>query len=177
MKKTLATTLLLTIFLSACGSEPEKKMSDAEAQKFFATLEDARNQARQNAEINARMYRAESPRLENTRLVTHGDSTQSADCPQGQHACKLYACSSGKPYTTRKEYRWGAPRVQFAAVLVNAQADARYQWQARLRLIVKSCEGKLCSAHTKTIIGESNEESILYRRRIHCKRRRSTGVL
>lgn len=83
MKKTLATTLLLTIFLSACGSEPEKKMSDAEAQKFFATLEDARNQVRQNAEINARMYRAESPRLENTRLVTHGDSTQSADCPQG----------------------------------------------------------------------------------------------
>lgn len=83
MKKALTIILASAVFLSACGKEPEKKMTDAEAQKFFATLEDARNQARQNAEINARLYRAESPRLENTRLVTHGDSTQSADCPQG----------------------------------------------------------------------------------------------
>ena len=82
MKKALTIILSTTLLLSACGKK-EEKMTDAEAQKFFATLEDARNQARQNAEINARLYRAESPRLENTRLVTHGDSTQSADCPQG----------------------------------------------------------------------------------------------
>lgn len=72
MKKALAIILSTTLLLSACGKK-EEKMTDAEAQKFFATLEDARNQARQNAEINARLYRAESPRLENTRLVSHGE--------------------------------------------------------------------------------------------------------
>ena len=49
----------------------------------FDTLEDARNTGRENALFNAATYRAENPRLEGTRIVSHGDSTQGPDCPQG----------------------------------------------------------------------------------------------
>ena len=49
----------------------------------FNTLEDARNQARSNAEFNAAAYRSENPRLQGMKIVGHGDSTQSSTCPQG----------------------------------------------------------------------------------------------
>ena len=49
----------------------------------FDTLEDARNTGRENALFNAAAYRAENPRLEGLRIVSHGDSTQAPDCPQG----------------------------------------------------------------------------------------------
>lgn len=49
----------------------------------FDTLEDARNTGRENALFNAATYRAENPRLEGTRIVSHGDSTQANGCPQG----------------------------------------------------------------------------------------------
>ena len=39
--------------------------------------------ARDNALWNAAAYRAESPRLDGTQIVSHGDSTQSPECPQG----------------------------------------------------------------------------------------------
>ena len=40
MKTAIAIILSITILLSACGKK-EEKMTDAKAQKFFATLEDA----------------------------------------------------------------------------------------------------------------------------------------
>ena len=49
----------------------------------FDTLEDARNTGRDNALFNAAAYRAENPRLEGLRIVSHGDSTQAPGCPQG----------------------------------------------------------------------------------------------
>lgn len=50
----------------------------------FQTLEDNRNTARENALTNAQAYRAENPRFdEGFKIVTHGDSTQSPECPQG----------------------------------------------------------------------------------------------
>ena len=49
----------------------------------FDTLEDARATGRVNALFNAAAYRAENPRLEGMRIVSHGDSTMTAECPQG----------------------------------------------------------------------------------------------
>jgi hypothetical protein len=49
----------------------------------FDTLEDARSQARANALWNAKMYVAENPRFDNHQIVSHGDSSQTPDCPQG----------------------------------------------------------------------------------------------
>lgn len=49
----------------------------------FDTLEDARATGRDNALFNAAAYRAENPRLEGMRIVSHGDSTQTPECPQG----------------------------------------------------------------------------------------------
>lgn len=80
MKKTsLALALVLAIAgLSACG--PQSKEAEGVS---FATLEDARTQARANGEYNAQLYRAENPRFTNHKIVSHGDSTQTNECPQG----------------------------------------------------------------------------------------------
>ena len=66
---------IAALLLAACsGQEPVS----------FNTLEDARAQSRANAEFNAQAYRIENPRFdEQWKLVTHGDSTQTNDCPQG----------------------------------------------------------------------------------------------
>lgn len=78
MKKT---TLILAIFaaigMTACGKANHQEPVS------FATLEDARQQARSNGEYNAQLYRAENPRFSDHKIVSHGDSTQSPDCPQG----------------------------------------------------------------------------------------------
>ena len=78
----LVTGALVVLTLTACNSKPAPVTKLDEAVNF-STLEDARNQARVNAEFNAQLYRAESPRLSGFKIVTHGDSTQSNDCPQG----------------------------------------------------------------------------------------------
>lgn len=84
--KNKLTTLALCITLGAsfvgCSEKPQK-MSVEDSRKMFATLEDARNQARENALFNAATYRAENPRLEGSKIVSHGDSTQSVDCLSG----------------------------------------------------------------------------------------------
>lgn len=63
------------VALTACGKKEEPVA--------FATLEDARAQARANGEYNAQLYRAENPRFTDHKIVSHGDSTQSPECPQG----------------------------------------------------------------------------------------------
>lgn len=73
--KRIAIALCAALALSACGSKEEPVS--------FATLEDARAQARTNGEYNAQLYRAENPRFTDHKIVSHGDSTQSPDCPQG----------------------------------------------------------------------------------------------
>ncbi len=72
MKKILA--LFAVAILAACGGKDNVS---------FNTLEDARTQARANAEYNAAAYRSENPRLQGLKIVSHGDSTQTATCPQG----------------------------------------------------------------------------------------------
>lgn len=74
MKKTSLIAALAAVFALAGCSKPEVG---------FDTLEDARNTGRENALFNAAAYRAENPRLEGLRIVSHGDSTQAPDCPQG----------------------------------------------------------------------------------------------
>jgi hypothetical protein len=67
--------LIAIASLAACGKKDEVK---------FDTLEDARSQARANALFNAQAYRAENPRFdEGFKIVSHGDSSQTPDCPQG----------------------------------------------------------------------------------------------
>lgn len=67
---------LLTLTLTACSPSIEEVS--------FATLEDARTQARANGEFNAQLYRAANPRFDGRfKLVGHGDSTQTNACPQG----------------------------------------------------------------------------------------------
>lgn len=68
-----AAALVAITSLAACKDE---KVS-------FQTLEDARAQGRANAEFNAQLYRAENPRFTDHKIVSHGDSTQSPECPQG----------------------------------------------------------------------------------------------
>jgi hypothetical protein len=64
---------LFAVYIAGCSSD---KVS-------FATLEDARAQARANAEVNARAYARENPRMTGFDIVGHGDSTQTEACPQG----------------------------------------------------------------------------------------------
>lgn len=60
--------------LAGCG---QQKVS-------FNELEDQRAQARENALFNAQLYRSENPRFDQRyKIVSHGDSTQSQSCPQG----------------------------------------------------------------------------------------------
>jgi hypothetical protein len=49
----------------------------------FDTLETARAQAKENAEFNARGWRTQAPAYADLGLISRGDSTQSAKCPQG----------------------------------------------------------------------------------------------
>jgi hypothetical protein len=58
--------------LAACGQEVA-----------FETLETARKQARENAEYNARKWRADTKVHAEANIVSRGDSTQAPACPQG----------------------------------------------------------------------------------------------
>lgn len=64
---------ILGCMISGCGRQ----------EVAFDTLEQARAQARENAEWNAQTFRANDPRFEGLKIVTRGDSTQAPDCPQG----------------------------------------------------------------------------------------------
>jgi hypothetical protein len=49
----------------------------------FQTLEDARAQARENAEFNAKKWRADTKLFSDANLIPKGDSSQAPACPQG----------------------------------------------------------------------------------------------
>lgn len=49
----------------------------------FDTLETARKQAKENAEFNARAWRAQAPVTAELGILSRGDSTQAPSCPQG----------------------------------------------------------------------------------------------
>lgn len=70
--------MMLALFALAAlaGCDSKKEVS-------FDTLETARAQAKANAEFNAKAYRAENPRFDSHQIVSHGDSSQTPECPQG----------------------------------------------------------------------------------------------
>lgn len=69
--------LAVCVLLSAAGC--------AKREVAFDTLETARKQSKENAEFNARKWRADTKIYsgDNFNLISRGDSTQSPDCPQG----------------------------------------------------------------------------------------------
>lgn len=75
MKKSLLLIALIStaLSLSACGKK----------EVAFDTLESARAQAKENAEFNARKWRADTKAYVDSNMISRGDSTQAPDCPQG----------------------------------------------------------------------------------------------
>lgn len=70
--------------LMGCGKADPGQVTKTSEQVSFATLEDNRAIARDNALFNAKAYLAENPRFDaGFSVVGHGDSTQAPDCPQG----------------------------------------------------------------------------------------------
>lgn len=65
--------VIAAIALAGCN---EKNVS-------FDTLETARKQAKENAEYNARAWRAQTPATAELGIISRGDSTQAPACPQG----------------------------------------------------------------------------------------------
>jgi hypothetical protein len=63
------------VMLTACG---EKK-----TEVSFASLEEAKGTARENAMFNAQMYRQSNILYKGWDIVGRGDSTQTNSCPQG----------------------------------------------------------------------------------------------
>ncbi len=75
MKKLFLTcAVLAAAFLTGCGGD--KVSADR--------LEEARSAAKSNAEFNAQLYKAANPRFTSDfSIVGRSDTTQNADCPQG----------------------------------------------------------------------------------------------
>lgn len=72
MKKLFALLFAVTV-LAACTKKDTS----------FEDLETAKNQVRENALFNGQRYRTENPKLDGWSIVSNGDSTQVASCPQG----------------------------------------------------------------------------------------------
>ena len=66
-------TAIAALALAACGKN----------EVSFDTLETARKQAKENAEFNARAWRAQTPAFAQLGMISRGDSTQAPACPQG----------------------------------------------------------------------------------------------
>lgn len=94
--KAILVATAVAVFLSACSAPKEVS---------FQTLEDNRAQGRANAEFNAQAYRAENPRLQGMNIVTHGDSTQSPECPQGDGWASLSIMNVDKVAKTVEKYK------------------------------------------------------------------------
>ncbi len=77
MKRILiASAVIAATMLTACGKQEVQEVS-------FASLEEAKGTARENALFNAQMYRQSNILYKGWDLIGRGDSTQSNSCPQG----------------------------------------------------------------------------------------------
>jgi hypothetical protein len=76
MKRILiASAVIAATMLTACGKDSQEVS--------FASLEEAKGTARENAMFNAQMYRQSNILYKGWDLIGRGDSTQSNSCPQG----------------------------------------------------------------------------------------------
>jgi hypothetical protein len=74
----------------------------------FQTLETARSQATENAVTNAKAYVRENPRMQGMDVVGHGDSTQTAACPQGDGWASLSVMKVDREVTDAR----GKPSIE-----------------------------------------------------------------
>lgn len=87
----LCAAIAAALTLSACSKDEPTASEKMEAARIvqnngaaFQQLEDSRARARSNAELNGRAYLGDNPRFsDGAKLISHGDSTQSFECPQG----------------------------------------------------------------------------------------------
>lgn len=96
MKKATLVLIAVATLLSACSGKPNVS---------FQTLEDNRATARANAEFNAIQYRSENPRMQGLKVVSHGDTSQSADCPQGSGWATLSIMNVDKEKASIEKYK------------------------------------------------------------------------
>lgn len=73
MYLSLVAAAVSAAFIAGCGKDTVS----------FDTLESARNQARENSLFNAQRFRQENPQFKDWSVIPNGDSTQTAQCPQG----------------------------------------------------------------------------------------------
>ncbi len=71
----IASAVIAATLLTACN--------EAKQEVSFASLEEAKGTARENAMFNAQMYRQSNILYKGWDLIPRGDSTQSNSCPQG----------------------------------------------------------------------------------------------
>lgn len=87
MKKvSLLFVVISAVFAAGCQKESVS----------FATLEEAKGTARENALFNAQMYRQSNPLLQDNAIIGRGDSTQTNDCPQGDGWATMEFVNSAK---------------------------------------------------------------------------------
>lgn len=88
-----ALAIVATLTIAACGNKDVA----------FDTLETARKQARENAEYNARKWRAETKAFADANIVSRGDSSQNPTCPQGDGWASIdLTNANGQTYTKLK---------------------------------------------------------------------------
>lgn len=76
-------TLVIGLSLVAVGVAVAILTACSKKEVGFDTLEQARQQAKDNAVWNAQRFRATDPRFDGLDIIARGDSTQMPDCPQG----------------------------------------------------------------------------------------------
>lgn len=95
MKKSTLVNLVIFALVATCIGAA---LSGCGKDVSFATLEEAKNTARDNALFNAQRYRAENPPVQDYKAVSNGDSSQMPDCPQGDGwaTLKLYSADASR---------------------------------------------------------------------------------
>lgn len=100
MNKKYSTKAMLVVFVGLILSAFFVGMMSGCSQKTvsFDTLEEAKVTARENALFNAQRYRAENPDVKDFSAVSNGDSSQTAECPQGDGwaTLKLFSADASR---------------------------------------------------------------------------------
>lgn len=82
MKRIVSFGIVAAVALVGCGKE----------EVSFASLEEAKQMARDNALFNAQAYRQSNPRYSGWDILGRGDSTQTNTCPQGMVGPRWSLC-------------------------------------------------------------------------------------
>lgn len=117
--------LLTPLLLMSCTSKPKQS---------FETVEEQRKIARENSKLVAFVYRADN-KLETYEVIPNGDSTISADCPQGDGWASL----------TLKDVKSGQPDIKLKCSTVSLGIGCLTEADFRTRQQYQTQDGK-CSS-------------------------------